>query len=146
MTTPVNDTDRIIAAHRDEARRTRTLLLWLLLGIPAIAGVVLVIAFAVSSGSASQDTTTVPDNTTFAVPTPAPPAASSLTLASHCSDLLAQPDVTPALAAIIGPQSVAKNAALGNDLNTECAINERTGDETLGVALVKARAAYTAGD
>lgn len=32
-----DDTDRIIAAHREEARKTRLLLVWLFVGIPVAA-------------------------------------------------------------------------------------------------------------
>lgn len=38
--TPPSDTDRIIAAHREESRRTRALLLWIFVGVPLVAGLI----------------------------------------------------------------------------------------------------------
>lgn len=47
---PPSDTDRIIAAHREESRKTRVLLAWIFIGIPLIALAIWgVVALGVSS-------------------------------------------------------------------------------------------------
>lgn len=60
MSTPTSDTDRIIAAHRDEARRTRRLLLVIFVGIPLVGAVVWgLVAGGVFAGSGTPTTGTV---------------------------------------------------------------------------------------
>jgi hypothetical protein len=56
------ETDRLIAATRDEARKTRTLLLWLLVGLPVIGAVIwgLVAAGAAGSNGSSADSGAIP--------------------------------------------------------------------------------------
>lgn len=71
----VDDADRIIAAQREEARKTRKLLVWLLVGVPAIGLLSWgVIALLGSIDSTSNDTPTV---------------STGLTTTSSCSDWLA---------------------------------------------------------
>jgi hypothetical protein len=58
-----DDVDRIIAAHRDEARRTRTLLVWLFIGIPLAVGLIWFIVWLAifrSSNSAHASTVIAP--------------------------------------------------------------------------------------
>lgn len=52
---PPSDADRIIAAQAEQGHKTRVLLVWLLLGIPAAVGLVWVIVIGVSAaGGTSQ--------------------------------------------------------------------------------------------
>lgn len=59
-----NDMDRLIAAHREEGRKTRRLLAWLLVGIPVAAGLIwgVVTVATLNHGSATvvPATSTVP--------------------------------------------------------------------------------------
>lgn len=66
---PPSDTDRIIAAHREESRRTRVLLLWIFVGIPVAAcliwGLVLIAAqppaVQIQTTYTGVDASTTPD-------------------------------------------------------------------------------------
>jgi hypothetical protein len=71
------DADRIIAAQRDEARRTRKLLIWLLVGIPACVALVWFIVAAIvisnrspASGGGNAASFDQFDSTTTTTPDP----------------------------------------------------------------------------
>lgn len=57
MTAPEPDsTNRIIAAQREEARKTRTLLLWIFVGLPMISGIIWLLVVLAASGNANHAT------------------------------------------------------------------------------------------
>lgn len=78
------ETDRLIAAAREEGRKTRTLLIWLLVGIPLIAGAIwgLVALAAMHSASnpldASDTTSSFVDTPTTSTSTYPPPDQSAI--------------------------------------------------------------------
>lgn len=63
MTHPTEptDTDRIIQAHREEAARTRKLLVWIFIGIPAIGALIWFILFINAANGIDNATSSVPD-------------------------------------------------------------------------------------
>lgn len=78
------DTDRIIAAHRDEARRTRTLLVAIFVGLPLVGLALWLIIAVIAAGSSSSPSSapynvatefSAPVTTTVDVPTTTVPAA-----------------------------------------------------------------------
>lgn len=76
---PPSDADRIIAAQREEGRKTRNLLVWIFIGIPVIGFVVWGLVALAGSGSPPA---TSPD--TSISPTA---AAGPLSLVSTCQEL-----------------------------------------------------------
>lgn len=69
MTAPFNDADRIIAAQAAQAHKTRVLLVWLLLGIPAAAGIIWgLIVLGIMTSGPSQPVNTGPAPTPVQVP------------------------------------------------------------------------------
>jgi hypothetical protein len=76
---PPSDADRIIAAQRDEGRKTRSLLVWIFVGIPAAGLLIWGIVFLSNSGSTPSTTpSTIVSSTVDAGP---------LSLASTCQQL-----------------------------------------------------------
>lgn len=75
VTTPPTDTDRIIEAQREQGHRTRVLLVWLLLGVPLIAGAIwgLIVLAAVHPSSANGDLAATTADTDFTVSYPSEP-------------------------------------------------------------------------
>lgn len=76
---PPSDTDRIIAAQREEARRTRTLLVWIFVGLP-VAGLAAWGIVAVANSGPALPTT--PDTSVSSTPD-----AGALSLESTCQQL-----------------------------------------------------------
>lgn len=70
---PPSDADRIIAAADAQAHRTRVLLVWLLLGIPAAIGIVWAIVVGVSHHTPGG-LPSAPDNTVVQTADPMPTA------------------------------------------------------------------------
>lgn len=142
-TPPVRDLAEVIA---DQGRRTRRLLVWLLVGIPLLAGVIWGIVILVASHAASTSTDApVP---TYQAPMPPPVAPltpitavrhdpDALTSSSRCSDLLAEQDIKTAVAHVVGGTDAA-HQRVGNLLITICWSNEQ---EPLGTALRDAQPA-----
>jgi hypothetical protein len=89
-TPPPGDTDRLIAAHRDEARRTRTLLVAIFVGAPVVGLALWAIVAVIAAGVASQPSAvsydaatefSAPATTTTVEPTTVPAAMAAFEVA-----------------------------------------------------------------
>lgn len=104
------DTDRVI---REEAAKTRRLLAWLLVGIPAAGLVVWLVVLAAASHS--PGTSGVVDSTAVTGTVDTAPVLTGL---STCSELLADPNPQAAAAIVQQVPNISPNAA--QDLLSEC--------------------------
>jgi hypothetical protein len=79
MTEPTGptDTDRIIEAHREEAPRTRKLLVWIFIGIPAIGALIWFILFVNAANRIDNATNSAPDYSSSDLADASPSSADS---------------------------------------------------------------------
>jgi hypothetical protein len=131
MTEP-SDTDRIIAAQRQEAHKTRVLLAWIFIGIPAIGaiiwGIVALVDVASRSGIGGGTATTEVTPVTSAV-------------------LPGISDTTPCSAVNAGVSDNALSNYVGSDLALGSAFQDECGDNptwSAARALAKAKQDFVA--
>lgn len=112
-----NDVDRIIAAHRDEARKTRTLLAWIFLGVPAIGLVVWLFVLAANSHTPTSDNPTSGSYDTAVITSD---NSGALTMNSPCSDLNSDPGAQQAAETITAGAPPNLQQKVTADLISEC--------------------------
>lgn len=139
-----DDTDRIIAAQRVEAEKTRAaqaaqahktrvMLAWIFLGVPFCAAAIGLLVLVLIS--AAREAGTGPD-TDDPAPTVAVTGA-PLTLYSTCQDLMTEGDLTSALQSVVSQSGTPDDPLLSQYLTDECLGNPQ---ESLGLALGNAQA------